>query len=73
VFDRPGDPGEGRKLRQITRTSKQPVRVRRPMLASAQGQMLAAVTTIRQVRHITRHIQIGLSGRTWHRQQITGQ
>ncbi|GAB3205411.1 hypothetical protein [Nocardia tengchongensis] len=39
VFVRPVTPEEGRKLQQITRTSKQPVRVRRAIvvLTSAQG------------------------------------
>ncbi|MFE3254312.1 transposase [Nocardia sp. NPDC059091] len=49
VFVRPVTPEEGRKLQQITRTSKQPVRVRRAMLASAQGQPVALICRLLRV------------------------
>lgn len=51
VFVRPVTPEEGRKLQQITRTSKQPVRVRRAIvvLASAQGQPVPLICRLTQV------------------------
>jgi transposase len=51
VFVRPVTPEEGRKLRQITCTSKQPVRVRRAIvvLASAQGQPVLLICRLMQV------------------------
>ncbi|MFE7744758.1 IS630 family transposase [Nocardia sp. NPDC057455] len=51
VFVRPVTPEEGRKLQQITRTSKQPVRVRRAIvvLASAQGQPVRLICRLMQV------------------------
>jgi hypothetical protein len=50
-FVRPVTTEEGRKLRQITRTSKQPVRVRRAIvvLASAQGQPVPLSCRLMQV------------------------
>jgi transposase len=53
VFVRPVTPEEGRKLQQITRTSKHPVRVRVrraiAVLASTQGQPVPLICRLMQV------------------------
>jgi hypothetical protein len=51
VFVRPLSMDEGRKLQRITRTAKDPVRMRRAIvvLMSAQGQTVGDITSLLQV------------------------
>ncbi|WP_327117631.1 helix-turn-helix domain containing protein [Nocardia sp. NBC_01730] len=51
VFVRSVTPEEGRRLQQIARTSKQPVRMRRAIvvMASAQGQPVPLICRLMQV------------------------
>ncbi|MGY2030273.1 helix-turn-helix domain-containing protein [Nocardia gipuzkoensis] len=49
VFVRAVTPEEGRKLAQIARRSKQPIRVRRAVVASAQHQAVGLIAKLMQV------------------------
>jgi hypothetical protein len=55
VFVRPLSMDEGRKLQRISRTAKDPIRLRRAIvvLMSAQGQTVRDITSLLQVRTTT--------------------